>query len=95
MAEIPGPRFWKTFDQLPADVQEAAYDKFELYLKDPRHASLRRKALPQYGENVFEIYVKYHYRAIGETLPSGDTLWHAIRSKEGIASYLKGRKRSR
>jgi len=34
-------RFWKHFDVLPLPIQKLAREKYALWKRDPRHASLR------------------------------------------------------
>ena len=34
------PRFWKLFSRLPAEVQDLAFEKYEIFKQDPFHPSL-------------------------------------------------------
>ena len=54
-------RFDKSFVKLPEDIQEATYEKLELFHKDPKHPSLRVKRMR--GTNaIWEMSVTMNYR---------------------------------
>lgn len=61
------PSFWKCFEKLPADIQELARQKYQLWQEHPFHAALHFK----------EIRINQKYRALGQE--SGDLMvWYWI-----------------
>ena len=54
------PRFWKLFAELPAEVQDLAFEKYELFKKDPYHPSLCFQAKGK----AWTIAIGRSYRAI-------------------------------
>ena len=64
-------RFWKLFNELPAEVQELARKNYLMWLSSPEHPSLRFCRL-QGGDDRFTVRVGDHYRALG--MIEGDTM---------------------
>lgn len=64
-------RFWKLFNELPAEVQELARKNYLMWLSSPEHPSLRFRRL-QGGDDRFTVRVGDHYRALG--MLEGDTM---------------------
>ena len=54
--------FWHRFDQLPTDVQALAREKYQLWLRDTFHRSLKFKPI---GKDVWSVRIGNHYRALG------------------------------
>jgi len=50
------------FDALPADVQQAAREKFKLWRRDPFHPSLQFKQLKK---ELWSVRITASYRALG------------------------------
>jgi len=57
-------RFWKLFQALPVEVQELAVKNYNLWRRNPHHASLRFRRL-QGSQDRFSVRVGDHYRALG------------------------------
>ena len=53
--------FEKSFARLPKEIRDAAYEKFELLLKDPSHPSLRVKKIKG-SDYIWEMSVTMNYR---------------------------------
>jgi hypothetical protein len=81
------PQFWKLFAHLPAEVQDLAVEKYELFKENPFNPSL---GFQQKGK-VWTVDIGRSYRAIA--LRQKDELtWFWIGSHEdynGILSRLK------
>lgn len=73
MKSVATGRFWKLFDDLPADIQKLAVKNYHLWRKDPNHPSLHFRRL-QGSEDRFTIRVGDHHRALGR-LSSGVITW--------------------
>jgi hypothetical protein len=66
-------RFWKLYQELPADVQRLAAKNYQLWRKNPSHASLGFRRLRGKG-NLVTVRIGDHYRALGE-LESNAVKW--------------------
>jgi Txe/YoeB family toxin of Txe-Axe toxin-antitoxin module len=54
--------FWRSFDELPASVQQQARERFRLWQRDAFNAALHFK--PLHGD-VWSVRVSQHHRALG------------------------------
>jgi hypothetical protein len=77
-------RFWKLFAALPAEVQDLASEKYELFKQDPYHPSLGFKAKGK----VWTVDIGRSYRAIASRT-GNDLLWFWIGSHEDYNDVLK------
>jgi hypothetical protein len=57
------PSFWKCFEQLPAEIQELARQKYRLWQQNPFHASLNFKEV---RPRIWSIRITQKYRALGQ-----------------------------
>ena len=62
-------QFWKLYEQLPADIQTLASEKYKLFRKDPFHPSLSFQAK---GE-VWTVNIGRSYRAIARRKDNAST----------------------
>jgi hypothetical protein len=77
-------RFWKLFEDLPVEIQDLAFKKYQLFKRDPYHPSLGLKAKGK----VWTVDIGRSYRAIA--LRSENTLsWFWIGSHEDYNSVLR------
>ncbi len=67
MIHLASPRFWASYQALPADVRHLADKNYALLKSDPRHPSLHFKRI---GE-LWSVRVGYHYRALGIEVEEG------------------------
>jgi hypothetical protein len=67
--------FWKAFDELPAEVKEAARQAFARWSVDVRHPSLHFKHL---SRNIFSARVGLHHRALAKRISSDHFVWFWI-----------------
>jgi len=72
------PRFWKSYSQLPRNVQQLADSSFALLKDKPRHPSLHLKKVGQF----WSVRVGDHYRAMGVQSPDG-IIWFWIGTHAG------------
>ncbi len=50
-------RFWKTYSELPSDIQKTARKQFRLWMDDPRHPSVQfKKVGPFWSARVTDDY---------------------------------------
>jgi hypothetical protein len=63
-------KFWKFYDELPANVQKLADDSFDLLKNDPRHPSLHFKKIGR----LWSARVGIHYRAVAVE-DGSDIVW--------------------
>ena len=66
-------RFWKLYQELPADVQRLAVKNYQLWRTNPSHPSLGFRRLQGKG-NLVTVRIGDHYRALGE-LKSDTVTW--------------------
>jgi len=76
--------FWRLFAELPAEVQDLAIEKYELFKQDPHHPSLGFKAKGR----VWTIDIGRSYRAIA-LRHENDLSWFWIGSHEDYNHVLK------
>jgi hypothetical protein len=69
------PDFWKSYSDLPAEIQEKARHVYRLWQRDPRHPSLRFKKVA----GVWSIRITSDYRALA-TEAAGTFYWFWIGS---------------
>ena len=62
MISKTNPDFWECFDDLPAEIQAQARQKYRLWRDDPHQAALRFKPL---FDNVWSVRINQSYRAVG------------------------------
>ena len=56
-------RFWRAFEQLPAEVQTLARDVYRRWREDPFHSSFRFKPV---RPGIWSIRIGLHYRALAQ-----------------------------
>lgn len=76
-------RFWKLFAELPAEVQDLAVKKYQLFKQDPHHPSLGFQA----KGNVWTVDIGRSYRAIAFRT-GNDLSWFWIGSHEDYNNVL-------
>jgi hypothetical protein len=59
------PRFWKCFNELPADIQELARRQFNIWRKRPFHPALHFKEL---RPKLWSVRVSQKYRALARDM---------------------------
>jgi len=55
--------YWKSYEELPANLQQKAKTKFELWKENPFHPSLNFKCVNS-EENVWSVRISIDYRAL-------------------------------
>ena len=60
MKHLASPRFWRSYEVLPAAVQEQADRAYELLKADPRHPSLHLKRIGRF----WSVRVGLKHRAL-------------------------------
>ena len=60
MKHRANPRFWRFYEQLPAEVQKLANTHFALLKQDPHHPSLHFKKAGRF----WSVRVAIHFRAV-------------------------------
>ena len=71
-------KFRKSFGKLPTDVQKQTREAYRLFLKNPRHPSLRFKAIHP-TRPIYSVRINIDYRAVG--IQEGNTIiWFWIGS---------------
>jgi hypothetical protein len=81
-------KFWRLFDDLPADVQEHARRSYAQFAIDPSHPSLNFKRVDR-NDPIYSVRIGIHFRALG--LLEGDTVtWFWIGIHNDYERVLKG-----
>ena len=77
--------FWKCFNELPADIQRQARERFQLWCQDSFNAALHFKPL---FADVWSVRVNQSYRALGRR--RGDLIvWFWIGTHADYDQLLK------
>ena len=71
--------FWRCFTKLPAPAQHLAHQKYQLWVANSQHPSLRFK--PFRGDQ-WSVRVGDHYRAVGYWRDDDTFVWTWIGSHE-------------
>jgi mRNA-degrading endonuclease RelE of RelBE toxin-antitoxin system len=76
MKSTTSDRFWKCYNELPAEVRKQAKDSYSFFLKNPYHPSLHFKRIHS-TRPIYSVRVSYDYRAIG-IVDSDEITWFWI-----------------
>lgn len=80
------PRFWRSYEALPPDVQKIADKNFELLKQDPRHPSLQFKRIGRF----WSVRAGIGYRALA--IQEGTTIaWFWIGDHDEYDRIISGR----
>jgi len=80
------PKFWRAYEQLPAEVQKLADLNFTLLKQHPHHPSLHFKKAGRF----WSVRVGLHYRAVA--VENGtDLVWFWIGRHDTYESILENR----
>ncbi len=63
MKSVATKRFWDTFHNLPSTIQHRAEKKYNLFISNSRHPSLRFKKV--LSPDIYSVRVTQNYRALG------------------------------
>ena len=73
MRHRANPKFWRFYEQLPAEVRTLADRNFALLKHDPQHPSLHFKKVGR----LWSARIGIHYRALA-VQDGGDMVWFWI-----------------
>ena len=80
-------RFWRFYDNLPAEVQQRAEKAYRLWQSDPHHPSLQFKRVDP-RDPIYSVRVRKGYRALGWL--EGDTVtWFWVGNHDDYSRLLK------
>ena len=80
-------RFWRFYDNLPAEVRQRADTVFQLWQSDPHHPSLHFKRVDP-RDPIYSVRAHRGYRALGWL--EGDTVtWFWIGNHDNYSRLLK------
>ena len=80
-------KFWKSFDILPAEIKKKAKETYQLFQKDPYHASLHFKRIHS-NRPIFSVRVSKSYRAVG-VVEKDEIIWFWIGSHSEYDKLIK------
>jgi hypothetical protein len=78
-------RFWKTFSELPTQVQKIARKNFELLKSNPYHPSLHFKKIGK----IWSVRIGLEYRALA-IRDGEDFIWFWIGTHEDYDRLING-----
>jgi hypothetical protein len=81
-------RFREALESLPEAVQRQARDAYQLFLRDPRHPSLRFKQVHP-TRPIYSARINADYRALGAR-EGGDIVWFWIGSHADYDRLISG-----
>lgn len=64
MNHVTLPRFWRCYEQLPAEVRQLADRNYQLLKTNPQHPSLHFSKIVR-ARTLWTVRVGDHYRALG------------------------------
>ena len=64
MISEPRPEFWEHYRRLSDEARAQARKSYELFMRNPRHPSLRFKLLAGY-DDIWSVRISLKYRAVG------------------------------
>jgi len=80
-------RFWRHYDNLPAEIRQRADNVSQLWQSDPYHPSLHYKRVDP-RDPIYSVRVHKGYRALGWL--EGDTVtWFWIGNHDNYSRLLK------
>jgi hypothetical protein len=80
-------RFWRLYDNLPAEIQQRAGKAYRLWQSDPHHPGLHFKRVDP-RDPIYSVRVDKGYRALGWL--EGDTvIWFWIGDHDDYTRLLK------
>ena len=86
MRHRANPKFWRFYEQLPAEVQKLANTGFALLKRDPHHPSLHFKKAGRF----WSVRIGIHFRAVAVERGS-DLVWFWIGRHDEYESIIGGR----
>ncbi len=87
MKHMTLPRFWRSYQNLPKEVQNLADKNFQLLKADPYHPSLHFKKVGEKNQ-LWSVRGSRQYRALGREKPEG-IVWFWIGSHGEYDELLK------
>ncbi len=69
-------KFWKCYDELPAEIRKQAREAYRLFRQDPYHPGLHFKRVHS-AEPVFSARVSRNYRSVG-IVQGDEIIWFWI-----------------
>ena len=86
MTSRTSPRFWKAFEDLPADIKGQAREAYRLFQENPAHPGLRFKKVHP-AQPIYSARISRDFRAVG--VVRGDAIiWFWIGSHDNYARLL-------
>ena len=86
MRHRANPKFWRSYDDLPPDIQQLADENFKLLKEDSSHPSLHFKKVGRY----WSVRIGLHYRAVAVERGS-DIVWFWIGPHSEYDRIIGGR----
>ncbi len=80
-------KFWKCYEQLPAEVQKKAKEAYAIFSHDPWYPSLHFKRVHS-NLPVYSVRITKDYRAVG-TLKADKLIWFWAGSHSDYNKLLK------
>lgn len=81
-------KFQKSFSKLPPQIQQAAFEAFEVWELDNFAEALRFKQVKGKGAEYRTIRVNYRYRVLGKIVSEDVVRWFWIGPRENLQAQL-------
>ncbi|MEA3358602.1 MAG: hypothetical protein U9R17_04240 [Thermodesulfobacteriota bacterium] len=79
--------YWKSYKELPANLQQKADAKFELWKENPFHPSLNFKCVNS-EENIWSVRINMDYRALA-VREGNSVIWYWVGDHNKYEQLLK------
>ncbi len=79
--------YWKSYEELPANLQQKANAKFELWKENPFHPSLNFKCINS-EENIWSVRISMDYSALA-IREGNSVIWYWIGDHNKYQQLLK------
>jgi hypothetical protein len=84
-------KFWRGYDELPAEIKKQAREAYHLFEEDPYYPSLHFKRIHS-ARPIFSVRISRDYRAVG-IVQDDEIIWFWIGSHSGYDRLVKSIRR--
>jgi len=81
-------KFWKGYEELPAEIRKQAREAYHLFLQDPLHPGLHFKRVHP-TEPVFSARISRNYRSVG-IVQGDEIIWFWIGTHDSYMRLIGG-----
>jgi mRNA-degrading endonuclease RelE of RelBE toxin-antitoxin system len=80
-------RFWKRYDELPAEIKKQAREAYRLFQENPYYPSMHFKRIHS-TRPIFSVRISKNYRAVG-IVQANEIIWFWVGSHSEYDKLVK------